>query len=294
MPLQDDDIFVVGYGGWTSIACMPSGTPLHNASSVGALPFKGRLVQVTAASVQRQMNVPQVQSYYTPYLKSDTVRSPIRVGYGTYVFTGELSFELTECMADEMLRDDFFERSSWFSLQFFDGQNTCCVTNCFWSSVGITCNPNATVTASISFSSNNGYQSNLQVTRGNLDESYTYDDNDFLVPYWQCGHDGFKEFSINISRDVTPIFLNGPLLTASYLKPGIPSISANATTVEFIDFGHFNNLRIYIGRRHHVTMHDAFLQSKAYHMSSMGDTGEKSYVWNAMRDDARKRIFSIG
>ena len=297
MTLEDKDIFVVGYDGWVTLKREPSSTHYQNGASNSKL---GRLLQVTSASVSRTTQVPTLNSYYLPFLDSDTAKSPIRVGPNLYTFSGELTFEATYGVVDEFFNDDFFSRSSWFWVSFFDGQNTMLMSNCVWSSVTITCAPNSLVTIGISFQSNNGYLEELQISNGNANEDMYYDENDLLIPYWTCGHEWFSEFSITFSRNVSPVFLNNGLTVPSYLRPGIVDVSLQATTIEYVENWE-DEMDIKIGctplgsplNTHGIKLLMSNLMSKQYNMSSMTDTGAKTYTWNSIAMNAQDSIFEI-
>ena len=297
MTLEDKDIFVVGYDGWVTLKREPSSTHYQNGASNSKL---GRLLQVTSASVSRTTQVPTLNSYYLPFLDSDTAKSPIRVGPNLYTFSGELTFEATYGVVDEFFNDDFFSRSSWFWVSFFDGQNTMLMSNCVWSSVTITCAPNSLVTIGISFQSNNGYLEELQISNGNANEDIYYDENDLLIPYWTCGHEWFSEFSITFSRNVSPVFLNNGLTVPSYLRPGIVDVSLQATTIEYVENWE-DEMDIKIGctplgsplNTHGIKLLMSNLMSKQYNMSSMTDTGAKTYTWNSIAMNAQDSIFEI-
>lgn len=250
------------------------------------------LVQVTGASITRSLNVPTLNSYYLPHTEEDTARSPIRIGHGTYSYTGDVSFELTEATAGWLFNSDFYERSSWFALQFFDGQNTCTVQNCVWQSISINCSPGGTVKISISFQSNNGYAPGLQVVLFDVNQMIEYNDYDFLVPYWQCGHEGFQEFSFSFERSVTPVYLNNDFLTPSYLKPGLVNVSINATTVEYYDPSEWGEqMVIWVGKKWGIVLDCAVLRSAQYSMSSMNDIGAKSYSWTSISENKMLPVF---
>lgn len=307
MALEDKDIFVVGYDGWVTLKSEPSLTPYQNGASNSKLVQNGmsnnkfgRLLQVINASVSRATQVPTLNSYYLPFLDSDTAKSPIRVGPNLYTFSGELTFEATYGVVDEFFNDDFFSRSSWFWVSFFDGQNTMLMPNCVWSSVTITCAPNSLVTMSISFQSNNGYLEELQISSGNANDDIYYDESDLLIPYWTCGHEWFSEFSITFNRNVSPIFLNNDFTVPSYLRPGIVDVSLQATTIEYVENWE-DEMDIKIGctpsgstpNTHGIKLLMSNLMSKQYNMSTMTDTGAKTYTWNSIAMNAQDSIFEI-
>lgn len=307
MALDDKDIFVVGYDGWVTLKSEPSLTPYQNDMGNSKLVQNdvinnkfGRLLQVTSASVSRATQVPMLNSYYLPFLDADTAKSPIRVGPNLYTFSGELAFEATYGVVDEFFNNDFFSRSSWFWVSFFDGQNTMLMPNCVWSSITITCAPNSLVAMSISFQSNNGYLEELQISNGNANEDIYYDESDLLIPYWTCGHEWFSEFSITFNRSVSPVFLNNDLTVPSYLRPGIVDVSLQATTIEYVENWE-DEMDIKIGctplgsplNTHGIKLLMSNLMSKQYNMSSMTDTGAKTYTWNSIAMNAQDSIFEI-
>lgn len=307
--LTEDDIFMIGYGGWVRVKTYGRGTDYedlqrhHGEAYLKDISKRGTMLQVTGASITRQTNLPTVTSYYLPFHDMEgTARSPMLLGKGTYTFTGDISFEMTYGALKEFINEEFFERDTIFSMSFFDGQNTCVVTNCVWSSFQIQCSPASLVNVSMSFQSNNGYVDDLQVLRQDTDKSIIYDEEDLLIPYWTCGHGGFQEFSVGFERPVTPVFLNGDLHTASYLRPGLVSINLSATTIEY--FEDWNDmLDICLGKikdrrtghvdKHGVKLLKSVLQNCQYSMSSMTDTGAKTYAWNSISEDAHDHIFEI-
>ena len=385
---NEDDIFMVGYGGWVMIKRHERGTPyrdfdLDDGDEDMFMQYatEGTVLQVLSASVTKQTNLPTVSSYYLPFhdgygntdeefsedmldgsefpddpydyedydsYDDDTreeydngAKSQIRLGKGTYTFSGEISFELTLGALKEFFHDDFFKRDTLFTVSFFDGQNVCLLVNCVWSNIQIQCSPNSLVTVSISYQSNNGYVDDLQIIKYEI-ETMSYNERDLLIPYWTCGHDGFQEFSISFERPVTPVFLNGSLNVASYIRPGLITVSLSATTIEYFEswderldicLGSDNNVVVEEDdggegdddedgegddeeggeggddeggddeegeeeesahpSEYGVTFLKSVLQSCQYSMSSMSDTGAKTYTWNSISTDARHPVFEI-
>ena len=295
--MDENDIFMVGYGGWVRLERHARGTR-YNYQDPFSIAGEGTLVQATSASISRTKNIPQVMSYYLPFHdRAGTARSPMLLGDGTYSFNGEVSFELTLGTLREFVNEEFFERDTIFSMSFFDGQNVCSVTNCVWNSLQIQCQPGNLVTMSISYQSNNSYMDALQVQPMAQDNGLIYDENDLLIPYWTCGREHFHEFGITFERPVTPVFLNGDLNVASYLRPGLVSVSLNATTIEYIeDWDEMIRIELGAGEdidEHAIILKKSILQSCQYNMSTMSDTGAKTYTWNSISEDAHERVFDI-
>lgn len=293
--MTSNDIFVVGYGGWAIVHYEPDNSNYFDGtlqSSLKNIFLGGKMVQVTGASITRSLNLPLQNPYFLPFDGIGEVKSPIRVAFGTYSFNGDISFELTNGVANDIFNRHFYDRNGLFSLQFFDGQNTCTVRNCVWNSLGISCSPGGTVKVSISFQSNNGYEDDLQINSYNLNTMFEYDEDDLLVPYWQCGHEHFEEFNISLSRNVAPVYLNNDLKVPSYLRPGMVEIGLNATTIEYVDSWE-DVFDIRIGKYHNIRLNGSVLKSSQYQMSSMADTGAKSYEWTSIADNPLNPIFTV-
>ena len=301
------DYFTVGYGGWASILFELSNPKYYDGNEdSGNIIYDGventyekgtylggKLVQVTSANIARSLNLPVQTGYYLPFKDgAGAVRSPVRVAYGTFAFNGEISFELTNGIANGVFNNGFYKRNSLFSVQFFDGQNTCTIRNCVWNSVNLNCSPGSTVKVSIAFMSNNGYLNSLQISHKDLNDELEYNSNDLLIPYWQCGKENFTEFSVNFSRNVTPVYLNNDLCVPSYLRPGIIELGVSATTVKnVVSWG--DNFVIKVGSSHSITLNGAVLKSRQYQMSSMNDTGAKTYEWTSIANSPSNSIFAI-
>jgi hypothetical protein len=274
----------------------------------------GVLLQTTSASVTRQRTIPLLKSYYLPFVtnknegvegskgavvgvsEEDSAQSPLICGDGVFTFSGEITFELTEGVANVLLDNmSLFDRDSWIEIDFFDASGYMSITNCVWESITITCASNSLVTMSISYQSNNGYEDVFSHNSKVVSDMLEYDENDFLVPYWECGRaDGFTEFSITFNRSVTPVFLNGDLLVASYLRPGLIETTLSATMLDFIEYPHNeSDLDIQIGNAHKIILKWAKLMTMQYNMSSLSDVGTKTYTWNSISDFADDSIFTV-
>ena len=282
-------------------------------------------LQVLSASVTKQVNIPLLNSYYKPFnlVESDArdstsqgddnlkeSKSSIKAGYGTVTFSGQVDFEMTQGALSLLSNNtssgtqltgvdynssygDFFSRQHVFHMQFFDGNRTCTLLNCVWNNFSINCQPNSLVTASLSFQSNNGFNSELFIANKDLRSDYTFDDTDLLIPYWQTGNDTeMTRFNVSFQRDVQPVFLNNEWLTPSYLKPGNIKINLNATHFDYYDYFNKNDLIINIGQKK-IHFNTPVLTSQSYGMSNMNDTGEKSYQLTALPIDNTKCVFCI-
>lgn len=304
---NESKAFIVGYGGWVMIGTHSTAYMDYANQGFGHVtvdPVRHTMLQVTSASVTKQVNIPTANSYYLPLESTinDTysAKAPILLGGGTCNFSGELSFELTYGAMNKLFTNSFLNRKTWFEIIMFDNGRQCSMTNCVWSSFSIQCSPNSLVTVSISFQSNNGYLSELQMTSSS-DTTYLYNKEDLLVPYWSCGHNYFQDFSVTFDRNVTPIFLNGTNVTAAYLRVGLVNVSVNANTFSYhlpseFESGSVINLKFGLtptssGKTLKLTHPQ--VQSHGYNMPSMGDIGTKSYTWTSIGGKSSYQIFDF-
>ena len=264
------------------------GTPLSNAT----------LVPVVSANVTRALNTPTINSYFLPESGSASVDglehtqalSPIRVGFGTYQYSGSIIYEMTTGMAN-MLGDNFFNRASLFDVQFYDGRKTCTVRNCAWNNFSINGQPNSAVSVSLGYQTTNGYMEDLDVKTGSL-KDYSFDSDDLLIPYWQTGAPGIVDFSLSFDRSITPMYLNNTFKGPSYLKVGMMNVTVQLTTMDYIDAMDGESLGIKIGPKK-VTLSKRVLTSLDYNMSTLGDVGMKSYSWTSISRNAATAVFSV-
>jgi len=303
-----DDNFIIGYGSWAAVST-PRRKAYHDASSIAADSAPPAILtqfiisQVTSASITRTLQIPTQNSYYLPFSSekssSSPALSPIRLGYGVYSYSGEISFEFTEGML-RFLSDsnadgspgETFARDAIFDVQFFDGRRTCTIYNCVWSALSIQAQPNSLVTGSISFQTNNGYNSDLLIYNGNVLPNYRFDDADLNIPYWQTGASEFESFSISFERSVQPVYLNNDLKCPSYLRPGMVSSSMSVTTIDHHSSwskGHVDpapgqsgigDISVKLGSKT-IVLKAAAMTSHQIGLPSMNDAAQKQYSWSS-------------
>lgn len=298
-----DTGFIVGYGGWCGMT-QPTNARYREVIGTERTVSGLKILHVTGASLVRTMNVPTAQPYFLPLDGSDSsngrsyqeARSPIRAGFGTYAYSGEMSFELSNAVVDMISNStsssygSFFKRSSIFHVQFFDGMKTCTMFNCAWNGFSISGQPNSLVTAVINFQSNNGYSEGLHVLNEDVKKTYKFNANDLLVPYWQTGSDDFIDFTMSFDRPVNPVYLNNTLNVPSYLFVGMLDVSLNVTSMDF--FGSHTMATIKIGRKR-ISLNKSILINAQYSMSSLSDAGLKSYTWTSISATPDRSVFKV-
>ena len=96
------------------------------------------------------------------------------------------------------------------------------------------------------------------------------------------------EFTLSISRSVTPVFLNNSLYVPSYLKVGMATVSLQMTCLNTKSWDSV----IYIGDKK-ITFNGAVLQSSDYQMTTLSDVGTKSYTWSSITMSSITPVFKI-
>ena len=289
--------FIIGYGGWL-VMTAPRPDSKYEEADEGKPLSNAVLVPAVSGNITRALNVPTINSYFLPESGSAPIDgtpqtqalSPIRVGFGTYQYSGSISYEMTTGMAN-MLGDNFFNRASLFDVQFYDGRKTCTVRNCAWNNFSISGQPNSAVSVSLGYQTTNGYMEDLDVQTGSL-KDYSFDSEDLLVPYWQTGAPGIVDFSLAFDRSITPMYLNNTFKGPSYLKVGMLNVTVQMNTMDYLDSMDEESLVIRIGPKN-VTLNKKVLTNLDYNMSTLSDVGMKSYSWSSISKDAATAIYSI-
>lgn len=280
-----DTGFVLGYGSWCTLR-------MRHGSKAGSLEggttSSTQLIPLDSASYSRSQSVPMQSTFSVGF--NDEVRSPIRTGYGVWAYNGSLSFDFSAPMRDLIFtkKQEFFQRNSFLDITLCDGEGMIEIPGAVWNSFSISASENQLVNGSLGFASCNGYVPDIQVTK-NIPGRRNYVDLPELQPYWQYGRDGVTAFTLNISRSVTPIYLNekdwaGP----AYLRVGMLDVSADVTCWEEWQLYH----KFSLGTKS-IEFQGMYATSKAWNFAGLGGNGTKTYQLNAYGLESASRIFVI-
>lgn len=274
--------FVLGYGSWCRMRLRyGASSNLSGGTATGYY-----TVLMTGGNYTRTMTVPTQRTFSTPF--SSEKRGVIRSGMGVYAYAGSLSFDLTNSVSSMILSQGFFTRNSFLDLILCDGEGRITLPGCVWNSLSISANPNALVTCSLGFLSCNGYRHDIIV-----DDAPTGDmdlGSPELAPYWKYGGEGMQGFSLNISRSVTPMYLNqrnwiGP----SYLRVGHMNVSFSVTCWQ----KWFDHREIVLGSKKIVFNASAFQNERSYTFGSAEGESSKTYTNTAVSLNSYSELFSI-
>ena len=262
-----DTEFVLGYGGFAKI--------------------NDTFVPYTNASVQRQQNVVFQNTYHVPF--SDEARSRIRMNKGTFTFSGNIDFQLTENTIKLILDTDFLSRTSFFDIVLNDGQKQIVMLKNMWQSLTINSSVNSIPTCSISFVSLNDFKQDISLQDGFSNISLEEDDSP--ISYWNTGNNDssflIQSFNFTFNRNVTSAFLNNGLRTPSYLRAGIIDCSMS---VQCFDEW-FDKAEVSIGSKK-IKLLNEYIEQQNWTFVGNNESGSKSRTIKGT-NYSNKQIFEI-
>lgn len=273
---------------------MKSTQKLYTLGYGGSVEIAGTSVQVLSANINKTYNIPTLNPYYQPPTQNTkAVKAVMRAAKGTCSFSGQVSFELTNDTLDMLFEScqkttdniykGFFAKDYSFSVEIHDGNECKKIVGCMWQSINIQCQPSSMVTCSISFmADNNGSES---LNSESYEPSY-YSSSVEYIPYWQTGSGNMLQCNLTIDRSITPVYLNNDKIAPTYLRPGLISVTLNATYYKTVSAPS----SIKIGG-YNIHFKGNTLFSEDFKMASMQDIGEKNYQWKSMPLEYTSPIF---
>lgn len=272
--------FLLGYGGWAAFR-------LRSGSGAGAV--KGGkatamvYVPCESASYSRRHSVPLLNAFSLPWNRAD--RAPVRIGFGTFGYTGSLDFELDDQAAAVLFSDDFFVRRNFLDIELCDGEALLRVPGAVWNSLTITAAAGQLVKATIAFDSCNGYNRVIEAA----DAEHPHPAFGELQPYWSYGADGIENFTLTIGRETSPVYLNEPYWCGpTYIRVGRMSATLAITCWR----RWFNHRSIRLGDRTIKFNANSFQESREYRLSGQEESA-KSYTLQAAAGSGDGALFTF-
>lgn len=291
--------YLMGYGSWAVANLRASATEPNVPSTKLLSNGSGTIFPMLSATYSRNCSVPTASTYHIPM--DDSKRTTIRLGSGTYSYSGDVSFEWTDQMASLIFGSsvssdslpDFFSRRSFLDMVLCDGEGYIDIQGAVWSSFNLTGQTNSLISSSLSFSTCNGYVKDIvvtDVTNGSSRPSW-YDREIDLEPYWQYGEEGVESFTLSFSRQVQPIYLNETVWKGpSYLRVGMMEANFQLTCWE----EWFDTLSLTLGRKKKIVFNSsAFMSQRSYQFSGIQGNGTKTYTLNALGQKQALDLFKF-
>ena len=315
---QIDYGYLLGYAGYGKFEGVNDGIYVKENSVEISTPA-GTPISLLNGSVVRNLQIPTASSYYlnldekisysgdnkdeennttSSYgsnsgdkSNSEDVASKIRMGFGTYSFNGNITFELTRNVLSSIFTGDFFARKYLFNLYMSDGSQSLSIKNNVWNSVTFNYAAQQIPTCSIGFYSNNGGMDDLNIT---AETPINNGMDDELIPYWEAGMNDaeIESFNVTFSRNVSNIYLNNDLKVPTYMRVGIIEMSLNITC---FDTSLDDGLCIYFDKDTYLNIPNSTLeeviQNKTYNISGLNSAGMRNFVITGIRNKPTSNIF---
>lgn len=298
----------MGYGGYCGIDWRTDSLLLMPKTTATTAPTDMSTIEsvfITSGNIGVQYNRPVENTYRSPRTTTNTV--PILLGVGTAQISGSVSFDMSHLNLDYFLSEDKLKRNTYFHLLMTDGGNYYGVYQNVWNSFSISGASGGIVTCSIGYMSLNCCNPDIYSPSANIASISNSFDN-ALVAYWQAGVQGYIEsFTINLTQDVTPVYLNNDNIMPSYLRCGAQKLNANIQScIGWQDIGKILDLTTYPGTdtdsgkfafkigKKTFTLNNTILSTKQYTHNGGGDVVKYSYsVQSVGLTSPNDKLFSI-
>ena len=182
-------------------------------------------VLMTSGNFASDQSVSYMNMLDVPPPHSDNAsRSKVAFADGTINIAGNIGFDVTDEFMAKLSTDAFLSRGYQFDIGINDGIDAYVLENCYYNSLSLTGSPGGLIGCSISAVSNQRWDT------GTVLDDFIRDD----VPlgYWYSGNVDVRDWTLNISQEVTPIFCNNDLLYPKYFRIGLWSINLEVVTYE--------------------------------------------------------------
>ena len=287
----------MGYGGFCAIDWRKDSLVKQTHSVVSTEPSleNAQQVFITGGNIGVTFNRPTENSYKAP--RGTTSAAPLLFSPGTASISGSISFDMSHLNLDYFLNQERLSRNTYFHLIMSTGAQYYAVYYNMWNSFTISAASGGLVTCSVGYMSLNCFQSDI-FTASSLSATLQNVFDNALVAYWQAGTQGYIEsFTINLTQDVTPVYLNNDLIMPSYLRSGSLKLNANIQSCvswqnisKVLDLATYNyqddsstdgqdipgQFSFNIGNKM-FQLNNSLLTSKEYSHSGAGDVAKFSY-----------------
>ena len=291
----------MGYGGFCGVDWKTDSLIQKPFTDVATTPssITPHQIFITGGNIGVSYNRPTENTYKAP--RDTTAASPLLFGNGTAQISGQISFDMAHFNIDYFLDQAKLSRNTYFHLLMSDGGNTYGVYYNMWNSFSINASAESIVNCNLGYMSLNCFSPQINTVSSISTGALTNIFNKALVAYWEAGTQGYvQSFTINITQDVTPVYLNNSLIMPSYLRSGSLKINANIyscigwqnitsllnlstsdTNQQGNQQGTNGDFSFKIGNKT-FTLKNALLSSQQYNHSGAGDVVKYSYAMQSV------------
>jgi len=197
----------------------------------GSATIFGVQVVVTGGGFDRANNAATLDMLDLPSILDGATQRRSRVFHapGTSVFTGNLSFDVTEYAIDNVIAVDRLLDRNWeFDVGIHDGQSQYKMGDCLAQSVSLSGAPGGLIGCSVSFMGTNEKQVDSVTNDYILD--YDGDPKNQPAAYWWSGGDDIREWTFSYTQDIVPMYGNTSPQEPRYLRAGLVQYSLQVAT----------------------------------------------------------------
>jgi hypothetical protein len=195
----------------------------------------GLIGSVQVLITSGNVDVAKSVSFLQPLDIAPTTASRSRVKHadGTEVYTCSLAFDVTNAFLQELTTSKLLMRRYKFNIGYNDGENAWGMTDCYLTSLTVSGSAGGLLSGSVSAMGTGEPASPPSFAVPNLYVGFSNGSADNIpVGYWYSGNTNVKDWTLTMSQEVTPVFLNKDETTPRYLRVGVVSYSLQVTTYE--------------------------------------------------------------
>jgi hypothetical protein len=197
----------------------------------GSATIDGTQILVTSGSFDQANNVATLDMLDLPSILdgSGLKRSRVYHAPGTAVFSGNLSFDVSEYATDTVIKTNALLDRNWeFDVGIHDGENSYVMTDCLAQSVSLSGAPGGLISCSVSFMGISEKMVDTVTNEYILD--YGADPKNQPAAYWWSGGEDIRDWTFSFSQDVSPVYGNTSDVVPKYLRAGLIQYSLLITT----------------------------------------------------------------
>jgi hypothetical protein len=191
----------------------------------GSAEIDATQVLITSGNFDKNLTPSYLEPLELP--PADVRRSRIRHAAGTHVYTGSISFDVTEkfLAAFDSVDAGLLQRFYEFKVGINDGEDEYVYEQCRLTSMSLSAAPAGLIAGTISVMARD------EMEAGSIANNYILDDADQVpIGYWWSGNTDVREWTFTMNQDVTPVYINENQTWPKYLKCGLVSYSLDVVT----------------------------------------------------------------
>jgi hypothetical protein len=190
----------------------------------------GVQVLITSGS----LDTTKTPSYLNPLSIPPTMDSRTKVLHadGIEAYSLSLGFDVTQNFLDILTTVKLFKRRYQFDVGFNDGENNHGLLKCYLTSLSVSGAAGGLMSASLSVISTSTSTPIIPDDYIGFQGSSSTWEKDRPMGYWYSGNQNVKDWSLAMSQEVVPVYLNKDVTTPQYMRVGMIGFTLQVSTYE--------------------------------------------------------------